>query len=398
MTTYVNVFDSANIYPGDISYSSVVLATSIALSWPRESNAAGNLVTRIMDVTASSAGLSITMPSALEIGAGETILFNNYGANDFVVLDKANVQIASIASGAIWQLYVTSNTTLAGTWRALQYGAAAASANASALAGTGLVAVGSLLSTATPVTSFNANFTASVNDRAKLFVWTGGGGGGVLTLDSVATLGNNWFVMFRNAGSGAVTVTPTSGTLDGAASLSFQPGESATLITDGTNFFSVGFGKNAVFAFDYTVVAVPGTGTYTLLTAEQNRVSYSFTGLLTGNKTVVVPTTVQQYWVTNNTTGAYTLTVKTAAGTGIEVVQGASAILYCNGTNVVKADTGGIATPVSILNGGTGATTAGAALINLGGSSLGITLFQAVDAAVAYSALGRPATITGGTF
>jgi hypothetical protein len=38
----------------------------------------------------------------------------------------------------------------------------------------------------------------------------------------------------------------------------------------------------------------------------------------------------------NNTTGAYTVTVKTSAGTGIVVGQGKRAILLADGTNVVR--------------------------------------------------------------
>jgi protein O-GlcNAc transferase len=48
------------------------------------------------------------------------------------------------------------------------------------------------------------------------------------------------------------------------------------------------------------------------------------------------------------------------------VARGSRAILYCDGNEVVDAETGGISVPVAIADGGTGATTAGAALINLG--------------------------------
>jgi len=66
-----------------------------------------------------------------------------------------------------------------------------------------------------------------------------------------------------------------------------------------------------------------------------------FTGVLTANINVVVALLTKSYIVFNNTTGAFTLTVKTAAGTGITVGQGKRAILYCDGTNVVRvtADT-----------------------------------------------------------
>jgi hypothetical protein len=205
----------------------------------------------------------------------------------------------------------------------------------------------------------------------------------------------------RNEGSGAVSVEPAgTPTINGSSTLSFQPGDSAVIATDGANFFTVGLGQQAIFAFDYTSINVAGTGNYTLTGSELNRIAYNFTGVLTGNRNIIVPATVQQYWVTNATTGAYTFTVKTSAGTGVTLTSGQRAIYYCNGTDVVDADSSTVSTPISIADGGTGATTAGAALINLGGTSVGTALFTAVDQAAAYAALGvAPAgVVVGGVF
>jgi hypothetical protein len=206
----------------------------------------------------------------------------------------------------------------------------------------------------------------------------------------------------RNSGSGAVSADPPGLiTINGAVSLSFQPGDSAIIASDGTNFYTIGFGQSAVFAFDYTVINVPGTGTYTLTGSELNRIAYRFTGALTGNRVIVVPATVQQYWVDNQTTGAYTLTINpSGGGTGFNVGQGQRVILYCDGTNVLNATTQGISVPLTIAEGGTNATTASGARINLGGTSTGIALFTAVDQAAAWAALGvAPAgVVDGGTF
>jgi len=399
MPIYTDVFGGANIYPSEISYSAIALSADVVLSWPEETSASSNLATRIIDVTASAGSLSIFMPDAMKSGTGNTVLFNNQGANTFIVKNATGTQLASIAAGTVWQVYLTNNTTEAGLWETLQFGATVSQANASALAGTGIVAVGTLLSQSVPITSFNSNYTAGTNDRAKMYVWTGAGG--TLTLPSAPTVGDNWFMYLRNAGSGAITVDPSgTPTIDGSATLSFQPGDSAIIATDGVNFFTVGLGQQAIFAFDYTSIDVAGTGDYTLAGSELNRIAYNFTGVLTGNRNIIVPATVQQYWVTNATTGAYTFTVKTSAGTGVTLTSGQRAIYYCNGTDVVDADSSSIAVPISIADGGTGATTAGAALINLGGTSVGTSLFTAVDEDAAYAALGvAPAgVVVGGVF
>lgn len=398
--TYTQIFGGTTIYPSDVSYLALALTADTALDWPLESNTLLRPAARIIDVTPTGA-FSILMPPADETGVGQTVLFNNLGPSTVTVKNNAGGTLLSIAQGEQWQIYLTSNTTAAGTWRVFRYGAATAQAQASALAGFGLTATGSTLSQSTPVTLFNSNYTAGGSDRAKMFVWTGGLG--TLTLPTAAGVGADYFVAVRNGGSGNLIIDPQGlETINGAANLTLAPGDSATAVTDGTNWYTLGLGQSAVFAFDYTSINLAGeSGDYTLTGAELNRIAYEFTGAIIGNVDIVVPKTTQQYWVTNSTTGAFALRVKTnTQSPGVLVAQGARAILYCNGSDVVDAETGGIATPVAVADGGTGATTAGAALINLGGTAVGTGLFTAATTNDAWSVLGvAPAgTVNGGTF
>lgn len=80
--------------------------------------------------------------------------------------------------------------------------------------------------------------------------------------------------------------------------------------------------------------SVAGNADVTLTAAEALNGIINFTGALTGNINVIVPTAARRWLFTNNTTGNYTLTVKTAAGTGYALPQGVPATLYCDGTNV----------------------------------------------------------------
>ena len=387
--TYTQVFGGTTIYPSDVSYLSLTLSADTSLEWPLESNANENPAARIIDVTPTGV-YSIIMPPADQTGTGQTILFNNLGPQSVTVKNSVGATLLSMGQGEQWQIYLIDNTTAAGVWRVFRYGAATAQAQASALAGFGLAATGSTLSQSTPVTLFSTNYTAGSSDRAKAYVWTGGLG--TFTLPSAVTVMNDWFVALRNEGTGNCVVTPQGlETVNSAASLTLAPGDSVTLITDGLNWFTLGLGQNAVFAFDYTSINLGGlSGDYTLSGAELNRIAYQFTGAITGNIEIVVPKTTQQYWVSNATTGgSFTLRVRTnTQSPGVLVARGSRAILYCDGANVVDAETGGIATPVAVADGGTGATTAGAALINLGGTSVGIAVFTAVDQAAAQAAIG----------
>lgn len=81
--------------------------------------------------------------------------------------------------------------------------------------------------------------------------------------------------------------------------------------------------------------SVAGASDVTLSTAEAKNLNQNYTGVLTGNINVIVPVTPRLFNVRNSTTGAFSLTVKTASGTGIAVAQGTQQLLFADGTNVV---------------------------------------------------------------
>jgi hypothetical protein len=387
--TYTQIFGGTTIYPSDVSYLSLTLTADTALDWPLESNTLLRPAARIIDVTPTGV-YSILMPPADQTGTGQTVLFNNLGPQTVTVKNSVGGTLLSMGQGEQWQIYLTDNTTAAGSWRVFRYGAATAQAQASALAGFGLTATGSTLSQSTPVTILNTNYTAGGSDRATMFVWSGGLG--TLTLPTAAGVGGDYFIAVRNGGSGNLVIDPQGlETINDAANLTLAPGDSATAVTDGTSWYTLGLGQSAVFAFDYTSINLAGlSGNYTLSGAELNRIAYEFTGAIVGNIDIIVPKTTQQYWVTNSTTGgSFTLRVRTnTQSPGVLVARGSRAILYCNGNDVVDAETGGIATPVAVADGGTGATTAAGARINLGGTTVGIGVFTAVDQAAAQAAIG----------
>ena len=104
---------------------------------------------------------------------------------------------------------------------------------------------------------------------------------------------------------------------------------------DGTNttqIASTAFVQSAVGG--YLSKSVIG-GTVTLSDLEASNPVIGFSGTLTSNLVVVVPTTVKRLWaIYNATSGAFTLTVKTATGSGVTVAQGKRNLVYTDGTNV----------------------------------------------------------------
>lgn len=385
--TFTQTFGGTTIYPAGVSYRAIALSANQILTWPTEVATSTNVVAQIMDVTPSAASLSIFMPPATEVSVGETALFFNAGSFAFIVKDTSGNTIVSIAPGLSYQVYLIGNTTANGTWRSTQYAAGTSSATAGSLVGAGIKAIGTTLNQSMNVTTLNANYTIGDPDRSGAFLWTGGAG--TLTLPSASVVGSDWFCQVRNSGTGAININPVGGELiNGSATLAFNPGDSSIISCDGTGFFTIGFGQAPEFLFDYVTVNLTGSGSvYTLSGANLNRIAYSFYGALANNVSIEVPATFQQYWISNDTTGGYTLTVKVSGQPGVAIAQGARAIFYCNGTDVVLADTASFSFPVLVSQGGTGATTESGARVNLGGTSVGINVFTAVTAADARTAM-----------
>lgn len=92
---------------------------------------------------------------------------------------------------------------------------------------------------------------------------------------------------------------------------------------------------------------------------------------LSASQNLVVPTFEKQYLVYNNTTGGQSITVKTAAGTGVVVPNGGKVFLYVDGTNVIPAvnslplsSTVTVKLPTTDGTNGEALTTNGAGVLN----------------------------------
>lgn len=73
-----------------------------------------------------------------------------------------------------------------------------------------------------------------------------------LSQTAAATLGDAFWFWFTNSGSGTVTIDPNgSETIDGAATLAVVQGESYLIYCDGSNFRTIGGGKQAALAQSY---------------------------------------------------------------------------------------------------------------------------------------------------
>jgi hypothetical protein len=353
--SYNSPFTGNVIQPTDVSYSRITLTTDLQLEWPINGTTTNDAAARIMEVSTASSANELWMPPANQASVGQDALIRNVGSVTLLVKDYTGANtIVSIAAGQAQYIYITTNATTAGTWGIIAYGIGSSGADAATLAGYGLLAIGQTLNQSQPITTFSSNYTALTTDRSSTYVWTGGAG--TLTMTLASTLANNWFMFVRNSGTGALTVTGTSGDLiNGSASIVLQPTDSCIIVCSGTQFYTVGLGKSTQFAFTQLSKAVL-TGTYTLTASEASNVIQKYTGALTGNVTIIIPSTVQVYYILNETTNAYTVTISTGSGATAVLTAGTQATLVCDSVNLFNANTilAG-SSSISLVNGSVGA-------------------------------------------
>lgn len=335
--SYVNPFTGQTLSPSQVGYEEITLAVDTFLQWPINGNNA-DVVANIIQVTATASNLKLLLPSALQVSTGQSVLIQNIGATSFTVTDISGNTIIAIASGIAQYIFLTDNTTNNGTWSTVTFGAGTSSANAAALAGYGLTAINTTLNQTYQEATVNSSQTLTSTARAQFLVWTAGVG--TITLPSASAVGNGWFVMIRNGGTGILTLTPAgTDTIDLNANQQLQLTESLVIVSNGTTGYSTfAYGRANVFPYTQLALTVTG-GTTTLSAVQYANVIQEYFGVLTSNQIIVLPSTVQIYYLNNQTTGSYTLSFKTAAvgGATVSVPQNSTVTVICDGTNVYSS-------------------------------------------------------------
>jgi hypothetical protein len=405
--SYVNPITGQTISPSQVGYESLTISANTVLDWPINGTTNTNVVAAIIQVIATTTSLKLLMPSALQVSTGQSVLIQNIGTNPFTVTDISGNTIVSVASGVAQYIFLTNNSTSNGTWSTVTFGAGTSAASAATLAGYGLYAIDTTLNQEYLESTVYSTTTLNSTYRAQFLVWAGGVG--TITLPSANTVGNGWFIMVRNGGSGLLTLAPSgTDTIDTNAFQQLQLTESLVVVSNGINGYSTfAYGRSNTFAYTQLAKTVTG-GTTTLTAVEYANVVQEYFGALTSNQVVILPSTVQIYYLNNQTTGSYLLTFKTAASGAATatVPQGQTLTVICDGTNVFNSSSasGGVVTSLTINSG-----SAAAPSLNFAGNvttgvyqpatdQIGFALGGSNKATLTASGFLIPVGISGGTF
>lgn len=309
MTTYVSPFTGDIVQPTDVSYAEVGFSSNITLYWPQYVNAGEQVAARVMEFSATTAGLEVTLPNAEQTALGQDILIRNTGAYTFTVKRFDGSGSFSVAPNIAYYTYLIDNTTTGGVWSVLQFGAGTAFADAASLAGSSTTAVIGKLEAAFVTAEYSTTApTITDQTRGSCLVWTGGAT--TWQLPAVADLSSGWFILVRNNGTGALTINTSSvsSTIDGNVNITLPLGDSCFICVNRDitkqDFFTVGRARPNSLTFTsatYDVDTIAGP-TYSLVTNTPIIQRYiALSGTRTTSLLIQLPAVTQVYYIVNDT-------------------------------------------------------------------------------------------------
>lgn len=420
MPTFTSPFTGTVVQPTDVSYYELTFSTNQELYWPAVVNPTQVPAARIIDCFPQVASLEVSLPQGDQGSVGTDILFRNFGAVAFVVTDFDGGASVSLSPGQSKYFYLADNSTEAGTWQNVTFGAGTSAADAASLQGAGLTTISGRLAVTGNIVEVSSVPSILDSSRASTFVWTGGND--TFTLPTALSLTPGWFIGFRNNGSGTLSIVGQGSSLiNGAASISVNPGESGYLVFQQSsgNFFTVGLSvpSNVTFtSATYDVDAIPGT-TLSLVSYApiiQTYVALSSTRAV--DLDVTLPAITQLYVLVNDTGEAgYNVTFQVSGSlqTPIAVTDGQVSLVLSDGnflyvlsqntTSIFLASDGSAGTPSFSFNSDqtTGMYLDGTSILGLSANGTNMMLIDntnTLDPQISTPAAFNAGLIGGGTF
>lgn len=340
-TNYTNTFTGQSITPYPFAFQALSISGTYLTCWPAAPEVGSTILAGINNITAAL-NSTLVLPPANQVSVGYPLFLANVGSLTFSVVDNGGTtSVTNIGSGQMFLLWVSDNSDSEGAWNVTQVCSTTTSSNAAAIQGLGLYfnAGTGRLDTEIPMENLALEYSILDNDRGTFFVWLGG----PENINLLPSAVNGFYFSVTNLSptNDAVTLVPSEGgTINGQLNWVVSKGESATIVTDGTGrWYTLGFGKETFFSANLLQKDVSGDSDITLNAQEVSRLIQQYSGELTGNINIIIPSAVNYFMFYNGTSGSYTLSIKTASGTPLAIVQGSRVIMYCDGTEVYRIPT-----------------------------------------------------------
>lgn len=186
------------------------------------------------------------------------------------------------------------------------------------------------------VPPFGADFNGILNEITAIQQWQEAGG----------------FFPYDSAFSTAIGGYPKGAIIQSSSYNGLWVSSVENNTTDPDSSSSAGW-TSLAFEGAIGITFTTGTPNYTATPYQAAYPVIILSGTITSNSSLILPAIVGEWIIVNNTTGAFTVTVRTASGTGVYALQGYSTYMYGDGTNINLANSAA----VTSFNGRTGSVS-----------------------------------------
>ena len=211
--------------------------------------------------------------------------------------------------------------------------------------------------TSNNIVQISAAPTLTETSRALAYVWTGGAD--TIDLPTATSISSGWYIMFRNNGTGTITVQPQGlSQINDVSTVTFNPSDSGLIIFDSNtnNFFTVGLAPADHTTFSSATYDVDSIIGPTLDLAGYAPTIQSYVALSGTRGTdleVDLPAVTELYVFVNNTNqSVYSISFKIAGSSqdAIPVAAGSTALVLSDG-NILYLLSASNSTSFQAING-----------------------------------------------
>ena len=246
--------------------------------------------------TTLSASRAWTLPAASSLNAGQHLVISDKagainGSNTIVVTragsDTINgattitmssqYQVLDLISDgvSVWTFNATGGGGGSGTVTTVTPGSGIVTSVTASCSQTAITSSGTLYKAECTNAQTGTSYAIVDGDRAKLITAVNAAAQAysIAQAGAASAFQTGWYVDLKNNSTnvaGIVTITPTTSTINGASTLVLQPGQSARIVSDGTNYQTV-FNSNNTAQTSCTITDASGAG----LSITTNSCTYS---------------------------------------------------------------------------------------------------------------------------
>lgn len=318
--SYINYDFSVIDPPPVLTPPNYLVSGIVQLNWPIAFQTSQNIVASFINVT----GVNVTtpagfiLPDSTQVSVGTAFVLQNISnVNIQIYLNDGITLFKTIAAGAVYQFVLNDNSTSNGSYYWFQSGAAVSQQDADALAGMGLIASDNAkLNTNFPVLVLDPSvapvYDITESSRAQLLVWPTDAPAITFNLPELGdTWGDGFYFAINNLSTASITLNPVA---DAGTTSQVLHGQTLYIsIDEFGDWYTVGKGNDLFFNYTSNSQNISSPGpfpvTVDLTEGLEGNSMIRLEGTLLGNTIFRFPATPFVWYVNNQTTGDFTVTL-----------------------------------------------------------------------------------------